>query len=262
MSKTEVTILGCGSSLGVPRIDGYWGSANKKNPKNYRTRCSIFIKYKNINVIIDTSPDIKNQLLKNRIKKIDAIIYTHEHADQTHGINELRPIFWLNKKKIDVFSDKKTSKYLLKSFKYLYFKQSKHYEPILKNNIIKNKFLLKKNKNSIEFEAIKVRHGDINSNGYIFNKIGYISDCSEISKKTLKKLLNLKLLIIDCLKYKPHPTHLSFNKCLFYINLLKPKKTILTNLHSDIDYNFLKKKLLFFSKEITPAYDGLKFVIK
>ena len=87
MSKTEVTILGCGSSLGVPRIDGYWGKANKKNPKNFRTRCSIFVKYKNINVIIDTSPDIKYQMLRNRIKKIDAAIYTHEHADQTHGIN-------------------------------------------------------------------------------------------------------------------------------------------------------------------------------
>ena len=93
MNKTEITILGCGSSLGVPRIDGYWGRANKKNSKNYRTRCSLFIKYKSMNIIIDTSPDIKNQILKNKIKNIDYVIYTHEHADQTHGINELRPFF-------------------------------------------------------------------------------------------------------------------------------------------------------------------------
>ena len=119
MNKTEITVLGCGSSLGVPRIDGYWGKADKKNPKNYRTRCSLFIKYRSMNIIIDTSPDIKSQILKNKIKKIDFVIYTHEHADQTHGINELRPFFWLNNRKIPVYSNKKTSTYLLNSFKYL-----------------------------------------------------------------------------------------------------------------------------------------------
>jgi len=103
MSKTEIILLGSGSSLGVPRIDGYWGKANKKNIKNCRTRCSLFIKYKSMNIIIDTSPDIKNQLLKNKIKKIDFVIYTHDHADQTHGINEIRPFFWINKKKIPTY---------------------------------------------------------------------------------------------------------------------------------------------------------------
>ena len=141
--------------MGVPRIDGYWGKANKKNPKNYRTRCSIFVKYKNINVIIDTSPDIKNQMLKNSIKKIDAVIYTHEHADQTHGINELRPIFWLNKKKIDVYSDKKTSSYLLKSFKYLFFKNSKYYEPILNNKIKPKKTILTNLHSDIDYSNFK-----------------------------------------------------------------------------------------------------------
>ena len=255
-NKTEVTILGCGSSLGVPRIDGYWGRANKNNPKNYRTRCSIFVKYKNINVIIDTSPDIKNQMLTNKIKKIDAVIYTHEHADQTHGINELRPIFWLNKKRIDVYSDKKTSSFLLKSFKYLFYKKSKYYEPILKNKII-----IKKKKNSITFDRIKVSHGDINANGYIFNGIVYISDCSSISTENLKKILNPNLLILDCLKYKKHATHLNFKKSLYYINKIKPKKTILTNLHSDIDYSNFKKKLEMISKKIVPAFDGLRIKI-
>ena len=257
INKTEVTILGCGSSLGVPRIDGYWGRANKNNPKNYRTRCSVFVKYKNINVIIDTSPDIKSQMLTNKIKKIDAVIYTHEHADQTHGINELRPIFWLNKKRIDVYSDKKTSTYLLKSFKYLFFKISKYYQPILRNKIIKNKIIIKKNKNSIIFYPIKVAHGDINANGYLFNGIVYISDCSSISTENLKKILNPNLLILDCLKFKKHATHLNFKKSLYYINKIKPKKTILTNLHSDIDYSIFKKKLEKISKKIVPAFDGL-----
>ena len=261
MEKTELILLGCGSSLGVPRIDGYWGRANKKNKKNRRMRCSLFIKYRGISIIIDTSPDIKSQLLNNKIKKIDFVVYTHDHADQTHGINELRPFFWINKKKIPTYADKKTSNYLLNSFKYLFVKQSKYYKPILKMNIINNIFFIKKNKNSIELETIKVRHGDINSNGYLFNKIAYISDCSSISNVSLKKLMNLKLLIIDCLKFKNHATHLNFKKCLSYIKILNPKKTILTNLHSDFDYLFLKKKLLKISKNIIPGYDGLRVVI-
>ena len=261
MKKTELILLGCGSSLGVPRIDGYWGRAKKKNKKNHRMRCSLFIKYKDMNILIDTSPDIRNQLLNNKIKKIDYVVYTHDHADQTHGINELRPFFWNNKKKIPIYASKKTSNYLINSFKYLFVKQSKYYKPILKMNIIKNNFFLKKNISSIQLETIRVRHGDINSNGYLFNKIAYISDCSSISSKSLKRLMNLKLLIIDCLKFKSHKTHLNFKRCLSYIKILKPKKAILTNLHSDIDYSFLRKKLLKISKNIVPGYDGLKVVI-
>jgi phosphoribosyl 1,2-cyclic phosphate phosphodiesterase len=261
MEKTEIILLGCGSSLGVPRIDGYWGRAKKKNKKNHRMRCSLFIKYKDMNILIDTSPDIRNQFLNNKIKKIDYVVYTHDHADQTHGINELRPFFWNNKKKIPIYASKKTSNYLINSFKYLFVKQSKYYKPILKMNIIKNNFFLKKNISSIQLETIRVRHGDINSNGYLFNKIAYISDCSSISSKSLKRLMNLKLLIIDCLKFKRHKTHLNFKKCLSYIKILNPKKAILTNLHSDIDYSFLRKKLLKISKNIVPGYDGLKVVI-
>jgi len=153
MKKTEIILLGCGSSLGVPRIDGYWGKAKKKNKKNYRTRCSLFIKYGDMNILIDTSPDIKNQLLNNKIKKIDFVVYTHDHADQTHGINELRPFFWINNKKIPIYADKRTSNYLLKSFKYLFVRESKYYVPILKMNIIKKFFVLKKNNDTIKLEA-------------------------------------------------------------------------------------------------------------
>jgi phosphoribosyl 1,2-cyclic phosphate phosphodiesterase len=261
MKKTEITLLGCGSSLGVPRIDGYWGKVDKKNKKNHRMRCSLFIKYKDLNIIIDTSPDMKNQLLNNKIKKIDFVVYTHAHADQTHGINELRPFFWINKKKIPIYADKRTSNYLLNSFDYLFVKKSKYYKPLLEMNIIKNHFFLKKKNNSIKFETIKVKHGDIDCNGYLFNQIAYISDCSSISNECLKRLMNLKLLIIDCLKFKRHATHLNFKTCLSYIKMLNPKKTILTNLHSDIDYSSLKKKLSKISKNIIPGYDGLRVVI-
>jgi phosphoribosyl 1,2-cyclic phosphate phosphodiesterase len=151
MNRDKIIILGSGSSVGVPRIDGYWGRANKNDLKNNRTRCSIYIKYKSLNILIDTSPDIRTQLLKNKITKIDNVIYTHDHADQTHGINELRPFFWKNKKKINVYTNKNTAKTLYKSFTYLFIKKSKFYNPILKMNIIKNKFFISKNKNKFFF---------------------------------------------------------------------------------------------------------------
>jgi phosphoribosyl 1,2-cyclic phosphate phosphodiesterase len=261
MNKDRIIILGSGSSLGVPRIDGYWGRADKKDLKNNRTRCSIYIKNKNLNILIDTSPDIRSQLLKNKITKIDNVIYTHDHADQTHGINELRTFFWKNKKKIDVYTNRNTAKTLYKSFNYLFIKKSKFYNPILKMNIIKNKFFISKNKNKISFEPIIVAHGDTKAYGYIFKKIAYISDCSYISKKELKKLYNLNILIIDCLKFKKHKTHLNYYEAIKYIKILNPKKAILTNLHSDIDYGKLKNKLLKEKINTTPAYDGMKILI-
>jgi len=261
MKKDKIIILGSGSSVGVPRIDGYWGKANKRHLKNNRTRCSIYIKYKNSNILIDTSPDIRSQLLKNKITKIDNVIYTHDHADQTHGINELRTFFWKNKKKIDVYTNRNTAKTLYKSFNYLFIKKSKFYNPILKMNIIKKKFLINKNKNKISFEPIIVAHGDTKAYGYIFKKIAYISDCSYISKKELKKLYNLNILIIDCLKFKKHKTHLNYYEAIKLIKVLNPKKAILTNLHSDIDYGYLKSKLLKEKINTMPAYDGMKILI-
>ena len=261
MKKDKIIILGSGSSVGVPRIDGYWGRANKRDLKNNRTRCSIYIKHKSSNILIDTSPDIRGQLLKNKITNIDYVIYTHDHADQTHGINELRPFFWKNKKKIDIYTNRKTAKTLYKSFTYLFTKKSKFYNPILKINIIEKKFFISKNKNKIFFEPIIVAHGDSKAYGYVFNKIAYISDCSFISKKELKKLYNLNILIIDCLKFKKHKTHLNYYEAIKYIKILNPKKTILTNLHSDIDYKKLKKKLAKLTNNIVPAYDGMRIKI-
>ena len=258
MNKNKIIILGSGSSMGVPRIDGYWGRVDKKNLKNNRTRCSIYINHNNLNILIDTSPDIRAQLLKNKIKKINNIIYTHDHADQTHGINELRPFYWKNKKKINIYSNKETAKTLYKSFTYLFKKKSKFYDPILKINIIKNEFFIGKKKNKLIFKPVLVNHGDTKAYGYIFKKIAYISDCSSISKIEINKLNKLNILIIDCLKFKKHKTHLNYNEAIKYIKILKPKKTILTNLHSDIDYKKLKNKLVKINNNIVPAYDGMK----
>jgi phosphoribosyl 1,2-cyclic phosphate phosphodiesterase len=253
--KNKFTILGCGSSLGTPWITNYWGSCNKNNTKNIRTRCSAHIQYENQSILIDTSPDIKAQFKKNKINNVDAVIYTHGHADQTSGIFELRPFFWKNNKRIPIFGSRKTISSLKKSNGYC-FKSSQGYVPICKENIIKNRFSIKKKKSSIKIQSFEVQHGMIKSTAYVFEKIAYISDANKIPRKYLKYLFNLDLLVLDCLKYSKHPSHFNYEEALNLSKMLNPKKTIFTNLHTELDYSKLKNQL---PKSIVPAYDGLSF---
>ena len=249
-------ILGCGSSMGVPRIDGFFGNCNPKNPKNYRTRCSALIKSTNQNILIDTSPDLREQLLKNNIKNIDSVIYTHNHADQTHGINDLRVFFIKNRKKIPVYADKITRKYLYKSFSYC-FENYKNYPAILEFVNFKKKISFNK---SLIINPITVQHGSIKSSSFIINKtIAYLPDVNMIYKKDFRKLSNLNYLIIDCLRYKKHSSHFNLDDVLELNIKLTPKKMILTNLHSDLDYDQL---LNILPKNIKPAYDGLTINFK
>ena len=248
----KFTILGCGSSLGSPWITNY-SAKLKKNSKNIRTRCCAHIQKDNLSILIDTSPDIKSQFLNNKIRSLDAIIYTHEHADQTSGIFEMRPFFWKNKKKIPVYASSRTIKELKDKYTFC-FSERYGYKPIMKANTIKKKFLIKKDNTQLFVDAFEVEHGMIKSTGYRFDDIAYISDCNKISNTVSKKLLNLKYLIIDCLRKEKHPSHFNFDDALSFIKLVKPQKSILTNLHVDMDYFDLKRKL---PKNIIPAFDGL-----
>ena len=248
-------ILGCGSSMGVPRPDGYFGNCDPKNKKNYRTRCSALIKTDLENVLIDTSPDLRHQMLSQNIKKIDKVFYSHMHADQTHGINDLRSFFISNKKPINVFADTTTSKYLKKNFSYCFDTYNKEYPATLKLNKISKRLFIKDKKKNVLIKPVTVQHGNVNSICYIINKkLAYISDVSKIFNKDYKYFKNLKYLIIDCLWYRNHPSHFNLEKSLEIIKKFSPKKSILTNLHTDIDYNQIKKIL---PKNIVPAYDGL-----
>ena len=253
--KNKFTILGCGSSLGSPWINNYWGNCNKRNKKNLRTRCCAHFQYKNISTLIDTSPDLKNQFKENNITNVDAVIYTHEHADQTSGIFELRPFFWKNKKKIDIYGSKKTIRELKKKYDFC-FKKKQGYTPIAKDNIIKNKFIIKKNNNKIMINSFEVQHGLIKATAFVFNNIAYLSDCSHVPNKSKHFLQNLDYLIIDCLRIKLPPGHLNLDIALSLSKELNPKKTILTNLHVDLDYEKLKKKL---PANVLPAFDGMSF---
>ena len=251
----QFKILGCGSSMGVPRPDGDFGKCDPTEKKNYRSRCSALIKTKHFNILIDTSPDLRFQLLKNKIKKIDFVLYSHMHADQTHGINDLRVFYIKTKKTIPVYADTPTSKYLMKTFKYCFKKTYNEYPPILSLNKIKKKITFTENKKKILIETVSVKHGKVNSICYIIDKkVAYISDVNKIKKKDYHLFKNLRYLIIDCLWYKKHPSHLNLDESLALIRIFKPKKAILTNLHSEFDYNNLKEIL---PKNIEPAYDGL-----
>tara|TARA_Y100000992_G_scaffold300776_1_gene270143 strand:- start:282 stop:1052 length:771 start_codon:yes stop_codon:yes gene_type:complete len=249
-------ILGCGSSMGVPRADGFFGKCNPDNLKNHRTRCSALIKSKNETILIDTSPDLRQQLLSNKITNIDKIFYSHMHADQTHGINDLRVFYIKKKKTIPVFADSPTKKYLMNNFRYCFVNNSKEYPAILKLNSINKDLFVKNGNKKVKIQPIRVRHGNVDSICYIIaKKLAYISDVSSIKKTNFKYFKNLKYLVIDCLWLRNHPSHLNLEKCLNLIQVFKPKKTILTNLHSDLDYDKLKKVL---PKNVLPAHDGLK----
>jgi phosphoribosyl 1,2-cyclic phosphate phosphodiesterase len=248
-------ILGCGSSMGVPRPDGFFGNCNPKTKKNFRTRCSALIKTDKENILIDTSPDLRLQMLNQKIKKIDKVFYSHMHADQTHGINDLRSFYIKNKKPINVFADPITSKYLKENFSYCFNKFNKEYPATLKLNSIDKNLFIKNSNKKVKIKPIKVQHGNVQSICYIIDKkLAYISDVSYIYQKDYKHFNNLKYLIIDCLWFKSHPAHFNLDKSLEMIKMFSPKKAILTNLHTDIDYNKIKKIL---PNSVIPAYDGL-----
>ena len=248
-------ILGCGSSMGVPRADGFFGKCDSKNKKNFRTRCSALITTKNENILIDTSPDLRHQLIVNKINRIDKVLYSHMHADQTHGINDLRVFYILKKKPIPVYADNPTKKYLLSNFGYCFKNNNKEYPATLKLNSINNKLSIKDGHKQIFVKPIRVKHGNVDSICYIIDKkIAYISDVSEISKKNFKYLKNLDYLVLDCLWINKHPSHLNLEDSVDLINKLKPKKAILTNLSPVLDYDYLKRVL---PKNIVPAFDNL-----
>tara|TARA_Y100000741_G_scaffold361764_1_gene346315 strand:+ start:238 stop:1008 length:771 start_codon:yes stop_codon:yes gene_type:complete len=251
----KFTILGCGSSMGVPRPDGFFGNCDPNNKKNYRTRCSALIQTSDENILIDTSPDLRQQLLRHKIKKINRVLFSHMHGDQTHGINDLRSFYINSRKQIDVYADKFTSRYLKNTFGYIFKSYSKEYPATLKlNKLPKNLFTVNNNK-KIKIKSIMVEHGKVKSNCFIVDqKLAYISDVSKIHNKDFKSFKNIKYLIIDCLWYNFHPSHFNLETSLSVIKKFKPKNAILTNLSPILDYKMLKKVL---PKNVIPAHDGL-----
>lgn len=262
----KFTILGCGSSPGVPRSTGDWGACDPKNYKNKRKRPAFLIeRFQNKNekttIVIDTGPDFREQMIFSEVKKIDAVLYTHPHADHTHGIDDLRSFCLDQKKKIDIYSDEKTLNHLSKVFSYCFETPAgSSYPPLFNRHKIRayEKFWIKGSGGDVEILPIEQQHGSILSLGYKIGQVAYCTDVSNFSKESLEQLKNIDILILDCLQYKDHPSHLSLEKALNYIEKIAPRRVILTHMHIALDYDTLQKET---PNYVEPAYDGLTFTI-
>jgi len=257
-------ILGCGSSGGVPRLDGNWGDCDPDNPKNRRTRCSFLVQQEGeggvTNVLVDTSPDMRAQLIDAGVTWLDAILYSHDHADQTHGIDDVRAMVYAKQKRIEVWMDAATSKTLTKRFGYC-FEQAKGtlYPAILKDNRIAQPYReinVQGAGGAVKAMPFRQIHGNIDSLGFRFGNIAYSSDISEIPDESNLILEGLDVWVIDALRRDPHPTHFHLDKALSEIERFKPKRAILTNMHVDLDYHQLCNEL---PENVIPAFDGLVF---
>lgn len=257
-------ILGCGSSGGVPRLDGNWGDCDPDNPKNRRTRCSFLVQQEGeggvTNVLVDTSPDMRAQLIDAGVTWLDAILYSHDHADQTHGIDDVRAMVYAKQKRIEVWMDAATSKTLTKRFGYC-FEQAKGtlYPAILKDNRIAQPYReinVQGAGGAVKAMPFRQIHGNIDSLGFRFGNIAYSSDISEIPDESNLILEGFDVWVIDALRRDPHPTHFHLDKALSEIERFKPKRAILTNMHVDLDYHQLCNEL---PENVIPAFDGLVF---
>jgi phosphoribosyl 1,2-cyclic phosphate phosphodiesterase len=261
-----VTILGCGSSGGVPRVGQGWGACDPKNAKNWRRRCSILVEREaeggaKTQVLIDMSPDLRAQLLDCGIKRLDAILLTHSHADHTHGIDEVRPLVILAKHRIDLHMDEATAAVVRRHFDYVFETPEGSYYPAL----LTDKRLLPGKVCSIDgpgggidFLPFRLEHGEIDALGFRFGKIAYTPDLNAIPPESRGCLEDLDLWIVDALRYTPHPSHLSLAETIEWIKTLRPKNAILTNLHTDLDFERLKNEL---PAHIEPAYDGMRITL-
>ena len=262
MGELRFTILGCGSSGGVPRLGGHWGNCNPNNVKNFRKRCSLLIqRFDNdnvTNVLIDTTPDMRQQLLDAKIGKLDAVIYTHEHADHLHGLDDLRMIVINMQKRLPVFASKQTKNSILERFGYA-FKTPKGspYPPILDMNDLTETLEIQGAGGPIKFTSFDVDHGNILVSAIKVNDVLYTPDISTVRNDT--ELRDLDYWILDSLRYKPHPSHVNLEQALGLIDRYKPKKAILTNLHVDLDYLTLLNET---PDNVVPAHDGLQIKLK
>jgi phosphoribosyl 1,2-cyclic phosphate phosphodiesterase len=259
------TILGCGSSGGVPRVGQGWGACDPSNPKNRRRRCSLLVERRSpdglTTVLIDTSPDLREQLLDANVGALDAVLYSHDHADHTHGIDDLRPLALVQRKRIDVYADEQTSKLLHERFGYCFETPiGSDYPPILQEHRMREGREVTISGKGGEITALPfpMQHGSTQALGFRIGNFAYSCDVNDLPVASQKALEGLDLWIVDALRYRPHPSHFSVDETLAWIARIQPKRAVLTNLHTDLDYEELSAKL---PENVEPAYDGMRLSI-
>lgn len=255
------TILGCGSSAGVPRVAQGWGACDPNNPRNRRRRCSLLVQRPanagTTTVLVDTSPDLREQLLNANVARLDGVLFTHDHADHTHGIDDLRPLFIHHRRRVDVYADEPTAAVLHSRFGYCFAAPTgSEYPPILTDHRIAagETVTVEGQGGPVSALPFKQKHGDGSSLGFRFGRLAYSCDVSGLPDESLKLLRDIDVWIVDALRHKPHPSHFSLEESLAWIERVRPRRAVLTNLHTDLDYETLRRSL---PAGIEPAFDGM-----
>ena len=256
----RVTVLGCGSSGGVPRADGNWGDCHPGEPKNRRRRCSLLVERlgqgASTTVVVDTSPDFREQSISAKIQRLDGILFTHDHADQTHGLDDIRAFALNQRARIPVWMDDFTWRRLEARFGYI-FHSAGGYPAIADLRPVPGlgvRFEVDGPGGPIPVVAFDQEHGEIRSLGFRFGSIAYSPDVNGLPEEAFAALAGVDTWIVDALRYTPHPTHANLEQALGWIERVKPRRAILTNMHIDLDFNRLSAEL---PAGVEPAYDGL-----
>jgi len=262
------TVLGCGSSGGVPRIGNIWGECDPDEPRNRRRRCSLLIEgwtegvEDPTRILIDTGCDLREQMLDAAVNSVDAVFYTHEHADHTHGIDDLRVLALHNRKRVDVYFTKETGARLHEAFSYCFVAPpGSDYPPILNGHEIAagDALTVDGPGGSIAIAAFEQTHGNINSLGFRIGNFAYSCDLSAIPPHSEAAVSGLDLWIVDALRLAPHPSHLSLAETLALIERLTPRRAVLTDMHIDLDYRTLRAAT---PDTIEPAFDGMRIDVR
>jgi phosphoribosyl 1,2-cyclic phosphate phosphodiesterase len=261
----KFTILGCGSSGGVPRPALGWGDCDPANPRNRRRRTSLLVERRGTGgvtrVLIDTSPDLREQLLDAEVDWLDGVLYSHEHADHTHGIDDLRGLFIKQRQRIDVYLDEHTAKVMHARFGYCFKSPpGSEYPPIVTEHRLAagQPIAVHGQGGLVTALPILQQHGDIASFGFRFGKFAYSCDLSGMPPESVAALANLDVWIVDALRYRSHPSHFSLADALAWIERLKPRRAILTNLHADLDYDAVRKAV---PPHVEPAFDRMTVTV-
>ncbi len=259
MARLRFTILGCGSSGGVPRIGGHWGACDPANPKNRRLRCSMLVERIDgdgvTRVLIDTSPDMRAQLLAANVDRLDAVAYTHSHADHVHGLDDLRQIVFNARARLPVWADSETEGALLSRFAYAFVQpEGSSYPPICDLHRIRGPFTISGAGGPVTLTPFKADHGDIEALGFRIGGLAYLPDVLSVPEDSWRFLDGLDCWIVDALRRNPHPTHTHLALTLEWIARAKPARAVLTNMHIDLDHATVEAET---PAHVTPAFDGM-----
>lgn len=259
MGELRFRILGCGSSGGVPRLGNLWGACDPDDPRNARTRCSMLVEREGADgttrVLIDTSPDMRQQLIDAKVGTLDAVVYTHAHADHVHGLDDLRQIVFNTGQRLPVWADSPTSAALLSRFGYAFVQpEGSPYPPILDLNYITGEVVVEGAGGTLRLLPFRVGHGSIDALGFRVEGLAYLPDVAEMSDEAWSAVEGLDCWVVDALRRKPHPTHSHLEKTLEWIARAAPRRAVLTNMHIDLDYATVAAET---PEHVVPAHDGL-----